>query len=129
MKEIMRRIIIASLMAAIINAIVFVVATQISGPLVITTPAEMALTFIQPLVFTILLSIIGGGAVAYIALRTAQPKRTWIIASIVALVLYGAPPFVSAGVVTALWLNVMHAVAGLILIPAVASVLPENRQK
>ncbi|MEY3990882.1 MAG: hypothetical protein RI985_1963, partial [Chloroflexota bacterium] len=75
------------------------------------------------------LGVLGGSAVGYMALRTAQPKRTWVTVAIVALVLYGIPPFLSAGVVTALWFNVMHAVAGLILIPAVASELPETAQK
>lgn len=129
MKELIRRVAIASLIAAVLNTIVFFVATQLSGPLVVTTPAEMELIFAQPLIFTLLLGVLGGSAVGYMALRTAQPKRTWVTVAIVALVLYGIPPFVSAGVVTALWFNVMHAVAGLILIPTVASELPETAQK
>ncbi len=129
MREIIRRVAVAALIAAVVNTIVFVVATQISGPLIVTMPAEMELTLAQPLVFTLMLGILGGSAVSYLALRTAQPKRTWIVIAVVALVLYGIPPFVSAGVVTALWFNVMHAVAGLILIPAVASALPDKAQK
>lgn len=129
MRAIMQRVAIGSVIGAVLNTIVFFVATQVSGPLIVTMPAEMELLFVQPLVFTLLLGMLGGSVVGYVALRTAQPKRTWIIATIVALVLYGVPPFVSAGVVTALWFNVMHAVAGLILIPAVASALPEKAQK
>jgi Na+-driven multidrug efflux pump len=129
MKELLRRTAIASLIAAVLNTIVFFVAIQISGPLVVTTPSEMELTAIQPFIFTLLLGILGGSAVGFIALRTAQPQRTWIIVSMVALLLYGVPPFVSAGVVTALWFNVMHAVAGIVLIQAVASVLPQHTQK
>jgi hypothetical protein len=129
MKEVIRRAAIASLIAAVINTIVFFVAAQISGPLVVTMSGEMELTAIEPFIFTLLLGILGGSAVGFIALRTAQPRRTWVIVSIVALILYGVPPFASAGVITALWFNVMHAVAGIILIPAVASVLPHNTQK
>jgi hypothetical protein len=129
MKDLVRRVAIASLIAAVLNTIVFFVATQVSGALIVTMPDAMELTIAQPLIFTLLLGVIGGSAVGYLALRTAQPKRTWVIVSIVALVLYGIPPFASAGLVTALWFNVMHAVAGLILIPAVASALPENSQK
>lgn len=129
MKDLVRRVAIASLIAAVLNTIVFFVATQISGALIVTMPDAMELTVAQPFIFTMLLSILGGSAVGYLALRTAQPKRTWVIVAIVALVLYGIPPFASAGVITALWFNVMHAVAGLILIPAVASALPEKSQK
>jgi len=129
MKDLVRRVAIASLIAAVLNTIVFFVATQVSGALIVTMPDAMELTIAQPLIFTLLLGVIGGSAVGYLALRTAQPKRTWVIVSIVALIVYGVPPFASAGLVTALWFNVMHAVAGLILIPAVASALPENTQK
>ena len=129
MKEILRRAAIASLIAAVINTIVFFVATQMSGALVVNMSGEMELTAMQPFIFTLLLGILGGSAVGFIALRTAQPRRTWVIVSIVALILYGVPPFASAGIVTALWFNVMHVVAGIVLIPAVASVLPQNTQK
>ena len=129
MKDLVRRVAIASLIAAVLNTIVFFVATQVSGALIVNMPDVMELTAAQPLIFTMLLSILGGSAVGYLALRTAQPKRTWVTVAIVALVLYGFPPFASAGIVTALWFNVMHAVAGLILIPAVASALPEKAQK
>jgi hypothetical protein len=108
---------------------VFFVATQMSGALVVNMSGEMELTAVQPFIFTLLLGVLGGSAVGFIAMRTAQPRRTWVIVSIVALILYGVPPFVSAGITTALWFNVMHAVAGIILIPAVASVLPQNTQK
>jgi hypothetical protein len=129
MREIFRRAAIASLIAAVINTIVFFVATQMSGALVVNMSGEMELTAVQPFIFTLLLGVLGGSAVGFIAMRTAQPRRTWVIVSIVALILYGVPPFVSAGITTALWFNVMHAVAGIILIPAVASVLPQNTQK
>lgn len=129
MKELIRRVIIASLIAAVLNTIVFFVATQVSGALIVTMDGEMSLTFAQPLIFTLLLGILGGNAVGYVSLRTAQPRRTWITLTIAALILYGVPPFLSAGIVTALWFNVMHAVAGLILIPAVASVLPQTANK
>jgi hypothetical protein len=129
MREIFRRAAIASLIAAVINTIVFFVATQMSGALVVNMSGEMELTAVQPFIFTLLLGVLGGSAVGFIAMRTAQPRRTWVIVSIVALILYGVPPFVSAGIATALWFNVMHAVAGIILIPAVASVLPQNTQK
>ena len=87
MRALIRRVAIGSVIAAILNTIVFFIATQVSGPLVVTMPAEMELLFVQPLIFTLLLGMIGGSAVGYIAIRTAQPKRTWMIVSIAAITL------------------------------------------
>lgn len=126
MLGLLRRAAIYSLLAAALNVIVFLIATQISGALIVTMPAETEVTLIQPFIFSLMLGIIGSVIAGFIALRTAQPRRTWIIIAIGALILYGVPPFLSAGVTTALWFNVMHAVAGLCLIPAVAAQLPES---
>ena len=116
MQGLLRRAAIYSLLAATLNVIVFLIATQISGALIVTMPAEMEVTFIEPFIFSLMLGIIGSVIAGFIALRTAQPRHTWIIIAIGALILYGVPPFLSAGVATALWFNVMHAVAGLCLI-------------
>ena len=126
MQGLLRRAAIYSLLAATLNVIVFLIATQISGALIVTMPAEMGVAIIQPFIFSLMLGILGSVIAGFIALRTAKPRRTWIIIAIAALVLYGVPPFLSAGVATALWFNVMHAVAGLCLIPAVAAQLPEG---
>lgn len=126
MQGLLRRAAIYSLLAAALNVIVFLIATQISGALIVTMPAEMEVMLIQPFIFSLLLGILGSVIAGFIALRTAKPRRTWIIIAVGALVLYGVPPFLSAGVATALWFNVMHAVAGLCLIPAVAAQLPEG---
>lgn len=126
MQGLLRRAAIYSLLAATLNVIVFLIATQISGALIVTMPAEMEVMLIQPFIFSLMLGILGSVIAGFIALRTAKPRRTWIIIAVGALVLYGVPPFLSAGVATALWFNVMHAVAGLCLIPAVAAQLPEG---
>ncbi len=127
MGNLLRRAGIAALIAAVANVVVYFIAVQVSGPLVVTTSAPMEVTVALPFTFTLLLGIIGSSIAGMIALRTAQPQRTWVIISVVALVLYGIPPFASAGVTTAIWFNVMHAVAGICLIPAVARVLPTTR--
>ncbi|MCE2852633.1 MAG: DUF6069 family protein [Roseiflexaceae bacterium] len=127
MGNLLRRATLAALVAAIINVVVFLVAVQISGTLVVTMPDPMDVSIVQPFIFTMLLGILGSVAAGAIALRSAQPRRTWVIIAIVAIVLYGVPPFLSAGVTTAIWFNVMHAVAGICVIPAIARVLPETR--
>ena len=127
MQKIAKSAAIAALLAAIVNTIVFFIATAISGDLVVLMPAEETLTVFQPFVFTAMLGIVGSLMVSFIAQRTANPRRTWVLSTIIAVTLYGLPPFLSAGITTAIWFNVMHAVAALFIIPAVAKELPESK--
>jgi hypothetical protein len=127
MQKIVKSAAIAALLAAIVNTIVFFIATAISGDLVVLMPAEETLTVFQPFVFTAMLGIVGSLMVSFIAQRTANPRRTWVLSTIIAVTLYGLPPFLSAGITTAIWFNVMHAVAALFIIPAVAKQLPESK--
>jgi hypothetical protein len=127
MQKIAKSAAIAALLAAIVNTIVFYVATAISGDLVVLMPAEETLTVFQPFIFTAMLGIVGSLMVSFIAQRTANPRRTWVLSTIIAVTLYGLPPFLSAGITTAIWFNVMHAVAALFIIPAVAKELPESK--
>ena len=127
MQKIAKSAAIAALLAAIVNTIVFYIATAISGDLVVLMPAEETLTVFQPFIFTAMLGIVGSLMVSFIAQRTANPRRTWVLCTIIAVTLYGLPPFLSAGITTAIWFNVMHAVAALFIIPAVAKELPESK--
>jgi hypothetical protein len=126
MQGLIRRAAIFSLLAAVLNVVVFMIATQVSGPLIVLMPTEMPVTLAQPFIFSLLLGILGSLGAGFIALRTAHPRRTWVRITIAAIIIYGVPPFLSAGVTTAIWFNVMHAVAGLCLIPAIAAQLPEG---
>ena len=127
MQKIVKSAAIAALLAAIVNTIVFYIATAISGDLVVLMPAEETLTVFQPFIFTAMLGIVGSLIVSFIAQRTATPRRTWVLSTVIAVTLYGLPPFLSAGITTAIWFNVMHAVAALFIIPAVAKELPESK--
>ncbi len=127
MQKIAKSAAIAALLAAIVNTIVFYIATAISGDLVVLMPAEETLTVFQPFIFTAMLGIVGSLMVSFIAQRTANPRRTWVLSTIIAVTLYGLPPFLSAGITTAIWFNVMHAVAALFIIPVVAKELPESK--
>jgi hypothetical protein len=127
MQKIAKSAAIAALLAAIVNTIVFYIATAISGDLVVLMPAEETLTVFQPFVLTAMLGIVGSLLVSFIAQRTANPRRTWVLSTIIAVTLYGLPPFLSAGITTAIWFNVMHAVAALFIIPVVAKELPESK--
>jgi hypothetical protein len=127
MQKIAKSAAIAAILAAIVNTIVFYIATAISGDLIVLMPAEETLTVFQPFVFTTILGIVGSLMVSFVAQRTATPRRTWVLSTIIAVTLYGLPPFLSAGASTAIWFNVMHAVAAVLIIPAVAKALPESK--
>ena len=127
MQKIVKSAAIAALLAAIVNTIVFYIATAVSGDLVVLMPAEETLTVYQPFIFTAMLGIVGSLIVSFIAQRTANPRRTWVLSTVIAVTLYGLPPFLSAGITTAIWFNVMHAVAALFIIPAIAKELPEHK--
>ena len=127
MQKIVKSAAIAALLAAIVNTIVFYVATAVSGDLVVLMPAEETLTVYQPFIFTAMLGIVGSLIVSFIAQRTATPRRTWVLSTVIAVTLYGLPPFLSAGITTAIWFNVMHAVAALFIIPAIAKELPAHK--
>ena len=127
MQKIAKSAAIAALIAAVVNAIVVLIATAISGELLVTMPAPMTNTVAEPFIFTALLGIIGSLIVSFIAMRTANPRRTWVLIAVIGVTLYGIPPFLSAGAITAIWFNVMHAVAAVFIIPAVAKALPESK--
>ena len=62
MGNLLRRATLAALVAAIINVVVFLVAVQISGTLVVTMPDPMDVSIVQPFIFTMLLGILGSVA-------------------------------------------------------------------
>jgi hypothetical protein len=127
MQKIAKAAAIAAIIAGILNVVVFYVANAVTGPLVVQLPAEMTLEVVQPLIFTVMLSILGSLIVSFIAMRFANPRRLWVTLTIIGVVLYGVPPFLSADATTAIWFNVMHAVAACFVIPMVAKALPETK--
>lgn len=128
MKTLLRPAAVAAVIAAVVNAVVFLIGTAVSGPMSVEMPQHMDIALPQVVGSTLMFSVLGSLVVALIALRTRQPRRTWVLLTVVGLVLYGVMPFVATpSVATALWFNVMHAVAGLVVIPAVATVLPETK--
>jgi high-affinity K+ transport system ATPase subunit B len=60
-----------------------------------------------------------------IASRTKSPKNVWLSISLIALALSFVMPFGGmSSIESALWLNLMHVVAGALVIPMVRSALP-----
>ncbi|MFM2032182.1 MAG: hypothetical protein RLZZ297_947 [Chloroflexota bacterium] len=127
MRAVIRAAAIAALLAAVGNVVVFFIGTAMTGPMAVTMPAPMEVSFVQPFVSTLMFGLLGTLIVSAIALRTANPQRMWVILTVAGLVVYGIAPFSAADVTTAIWFNVMHVVAGVLLIPAVAKTLPTSR--
>jgi hypothetical protein len=124
MKRAFRPIVVASLIAAVLNQALYFIATgffEIDFVLVTEPPSDIPAW--APAVFSVFQGVLGGVVVAWIASRTKSPRNTWLAISLVALALSFTPGFLATAVTSALWLNAMHVVAGAIIIPMVAVAL------
>lgn len=129
MKAIFRPLVVASLIAAVINQILYFVATEAFGQEFLLAQAEgMSIPIVAPAMFSIFQGIVGGVVVAWIASRTRSPQNVWLSVSLIALALSFVLPFGGIqGFAAAVWLNVMHVVAGALIIPMVRNALPATR--
>jgi len=126
MKAVFAPLVIASLIAAVINQALYFGATEFFDIEFILRNAEgMAIPFFAPAMFSVFQGIVGGVVVAWIATRTRSPKNFWLAISLIALALSFALPFTLIETLDgALWLNLMHVVAGALIIPMVRIALP-----
>jgi len=129
MKSLLKHLFLGALAAAVINQVLYFVATGVFGQEFVLAQGGMAIPVIAPAMFSIFQGVIGGLIVAWIAGRTKSPKKTWTTLATIGLVLSFVMPFGGIqGVGAAIWLTVMHVVAGVIIIPMVAKALPAERQ-
>lgn len=71
-------------------------------------------------------AIVGIGLAAVFVRRARRPRHTFVVTTVALTVLSFVPPMlIGAGAVTVLVLEVMHVVAALIVIPAIAARLAE----
>jgi hypothetical protein len=126
MKDIFRPVVVASFVAAVINqALYFLAAEFFQVEFLLTDPAGMPIPFFAPALFSVFQGIVGGVIVAWIASRTKSPKNVWLSISLIALSLSLVLPFLAiSSTEAALWLNLMHVVAGVLIIPMVRGALP-----
>jgi hypothetical protein len=126
MKDIFRPVVVASFVAAVINqALYFLAAEFFQVEFLLTDPAGMPIPFFAPALFSVFQGIVGGVIVAWIASRTKSPKNVWLSISLIALSLSLVLPFLAiSSTEAALWLNLMHVVAGALIIPMVRGALP-----
>lgn len=126
MKGIFRPLVVASLIAAVINQILYFVATEAFGQEFLLAQGEpIAIPFFAPAMLSIFQGIVGGVIVAWIASRTKSPRNVWLSISLIALALSFVMPFGGIqGFEAAVWLSVMHIVAGALIIPMVRNALP-----
>ena len=127
MKSVFRPLVIASLIAAVINqALYFVAAEFFAVEFILRDESGMAIPFIAPTLFSVFQGVVGGLLVAWVASRTKSPQNTWLAISLIALALSFVLPFVAIETLDgALWLNAMHVVAGALIIPMVRAALPQ----
>ncbi len=131
MKAVFGPLVIGSLIAAVINQVLYFVAAEFFAVEFILRNLEgMEIPLFAPALFSVFQGVVGGVIVAWIASRTRSPKNTWLAISLIALALSFVMPF--GGIETfegALWLNLMHVVAGALIIPMVRAALPAEATK
>jgi len=131
MKAIFRPLVIAALIAAVANQVLYFVATEFFDvEFVLRGFDGMTIPFFAPAMFSVFQGIVGGVIVAWIATRTRSPRNTWLAISLIGLALSFVMPFggieTAASFEGAVWLNVMHIVAGALIIPMVYQALPKS---
>lgn len=129
MKSLFRPLFLAALAAAVINQVLYFLATGVFGQEFVLAQGDgMSIPVIAPAMFSIFQGLVGGVVVGWIASRTNSPRKTWTTLATIGLVLSFVMPFGGIqGIGAAIWLNVMHVVAGVIIIPMVAKALPTQR--
>lgn len=107
-------------------AAAYLVATAVSGPLVVTDVGEITLDNV--IGFTIFGGTVGA-ALAYVVGRFAwKPRMTFLAVTLIALSGYAVVPFTAAeSTQTAIWLNIFHVVVAIPVIGMLARYLPRNR--
>ena len=129
MKSVFRPLVIASLIAAVVNQGLYFLATELFAvEFVLRNLDGMEIPVLAPAIFSVFQGVVGGVVVAWIASRTASPQNTWLALSVIALALSFVLPF--GGLESfdgAVWLNIMHVVAGALIIPMVRNALPATR--
>jgi hypothetical protein len=128
MKNVFRPLVIAVLISALINQVLYFVATEFFAiQFVLRNMDSMEIPLFAPALFSVFQGLVGGVVVAWIASRTKSPKNVWLAISLIALALSFVLPFGGLEALdAALWLNLMHVVAGALVIPMVRAALPAS---
>ncbi len=81
-------------------------------------------------VFATAIAGVAAYLIALLVRRTSRPRRTFLLITLTGLALSAVPPLqAAANGSTTTWLLVMHVVAALALIPALATALPVDRRR
>ncbi len=119
--SLVRSALVGTIAAIVAVIVVLLVADAVSGPLLVATPGSDVAEEV-PLGGAVIFTALGGLVGMLLAWATSRfgwSASVFLGVCLVALVLYGIPPFSAAEeTATALWLNVMHIAAA---IPIVGS--------
>ena len=114
---------VAGAVAAAVTSAIAIVVDQFGLTLEAQGKGFPALAFAQVSLFG---AVIGVALAAVFARKARRPRHTFVVTTFVLTVLSFVPPvLIGAGVGTVLVLELMHIVAALIVIPAIATRLAE----
>ncbi len=121
-----RRVLIATVVAVVAVAACFLIADAAAAELSVrlgdAAPVPVPL---GAALFATAVAGFGAWLLSLLARRTSRPRRTFLLATLVGLLVTAIPPLQAAvNAETAIWLLALHAVAALVLIPSVTTALP-----
>jgi hypothetical protein len=123
---------LAALVAAVANLLVYLVATTLFGQELLVPGPEGVMTaigHIPVVLFSVAPAILAALLAAFLARRTAAPRRLFLGIALAVLLLSFLSPFtVDASASTRLTLELMHLVAGVAIVAPLLARLPVNHQ-
>lgn len=111
--------------AIVAVALVYLLANEVAGPLVVTGAGEVTLSDV--IGFTILGGTVGAVLTYVVGRFSHRPRMALLTVTLIALAGYAVVPFTAAETTTtAVWLNVFHVVVAIPVIGMLMRYLPKN---
>lgn len=122
--------VLGTVAAALVAAVLRLLATAVSGPLLVTGRGAVP---VEVTTGPILLAVAAGGAapwlLARLSTRTRRPRRAFLAYAAVGLVMSVVPTLSATTTAGTLWLIVLHVGAAACLVPLVVATLPAGRRE
>lgn len=124
-------VVLAGIAALVLVTGVYSLADAATDGLLVKAPGSDELQVVSlsvALVYTIVGTLVGLGLAMTINRFSPLPRATFIVVSVVAVILYGLLPFDAAEETsTAIWLNMMHLAVAIPVVGSLAAYLPKAR--
>ncbi len=123
------KLLVPAAIASAVNLGILLVGRASGEDFIVAPPGQEAapIPLAMPVISTILPALLAF-VIARLCLRTSSPRRTFLVISVVAFVLFLANPIMADATTTGiLLLELMHVVVFAAIVPVIARALPEQR--